>query len=205
MGRWLLTIAGALLLALSAPAADAKIYVYRDAGGAVRFTNAPAVPQVKEVRFRLASTAWPRSRWTAGRIGAVGGPRRQKFDEIIQTAAVRHRVDSNLIKAVIRVESDFVPHAVSPKGALGLMQLMPATARMLKVRRAFDPNANVDGGVRHLRYLMDRYQGNLRLVLAAYNAGEGAVKKYRGIPPYAETQDYVRRVLRYRDAYVRGG
>ena len=129
---------------------------------------------------------------------------RTAYDEIIKTAAVRHRIDSNLIKAVIRVESDFVAHAVSPKGALGLMQLMPGTARMLKVRRAFDPNANVDGGVRHLRYLMDRYQGNLRLVLAAYNAGEGAVKKYKGIPPYPETQDYVRRVLQYRDVYVRG-
>lgn len=206
MGRWAYAVVLASLLMLSAGDAWAKVYVYRDAAGAVRFTNAPAVPETRrEPRFRLASSAWPRSRWASPAIGAVGGARREKYDEIINEAAIRHRVDSNLIKAVIRVESDFVPHAVSPKGALGLMQLMPATARMLKVRRAFDPNANVDGGARHLRYLMDRFQGNLRLVLAAYNAGEGAVARYRGIPPYAETQDYVSRVLRYRDVYVRGG
>lgn len=204
MGRCFLALVGAIVLALTASDAAAKIYVYRDDSGAVRFTNAPTIEK-NEVRFRLASTAWPRTRWVSPRIGSVGGPRRKAYDEIIRTAAVRHRVDSNLIKAVIRVESDFVPHAVSPKGALGLMQLMPATARMLKVRRAFDPNANVDGGVRHLRYLLDRYRGDQRLALAAYNAGEGAVDRYNGIPPYSETRDYVRRVLRYRDAYVRGG
>lgn len=198
-GVGVLVVAG---LGFLASEASAKVYVYRDAAGAVRFTNAPAVPQ--EPRLKLTSTAWPSTRWRSPTLGRVDGERRQRYDEIIREAAIRHRVDSNLIKAVIRVESDFVPHAVSPKGALGLMQLMPATARHLRVRRAFDPHANVDGGVRHLRYLIDRYQGNMRLVLAAYNAGEGAVAKYGGIPPFRETQDYVQRVLRYRQAYVSG-
>jgi len=99
------------------------------------------------------------------------------------------------VEAVIRVESGFKPGAVSPKGAQGLMQLMPATAAMLGVRNAFDPRENVEGGVRHLRYLIDRYAGNLPLVLAAYNAGEGAVAQYGGIPPYPETQQYVRKVM----------
>ncbi len=203
MPKGIFLLLAGLCFGLTAPPADAKVFVYRDVSGALHFSTAPVVP-TEEVRFRLASTAWPKTRWLATRLGPVGGPRRERFNGIIHAAAVRHRVDSNLIKAVIRVESDFQPHAVSPKGALGLMQLMPGTARMLKVRRAFDPNANVDGGVRHLRYLIGRYSGDLKLALAAYNAGEGAVDRYNGIPPYQETREYVRRVLRYRDVYVRG-
>jgi len=107
------------------------------------------------------------------------------------------------VKAVIHAESDFVPYAVSPKGALGLMQLMPATARRHGVWRVFDPRENVEGGVRYLRFLLDRYAGNVRLALAAYNAGEGAVDRYGGIPPYRETQEYLERVLAYRQAYLR--
>ena len=99
------------------------------------------------------------------------------------------------MEAVIRVESGGNAGAVSPKGARGLMQLMPATAAVLGVRNAFDPRENVEGGVRHLRYLMERYPGNLPFVLAAYNAGEGAVSQHSGIPPYPETQQYVRKVL----------
>ncbi len=191
----------------AAPAA-ANVFLYTDDAGAVRFTNAPQPKPAK--RFQLSSTRWPRAawqrtHWPASRLGALGGVRRKRYDEMIRHVAARHRVDANLIKAVIRVESDFSPHAVSPKGALGLMQLMPGTARRHQVRRVFDPTANVEGGTKHLRYLLDRYRGNLKLALAAYNAGEGAVDRYRGVPPYRETQDYVRRVLGYRSAYVRGG
>ena len=96
---------------------------------------------------------------------------------------------------MIRAESAFNPTAVSRTGARGLMQLMPKTAVMLGVRDSFNPRENIDGGVRHLRYLLDRYPGNVSLAVAAYNAGEGAVDNYRGIPPYAETQQYVQRVL----------
>jgi soluble lytic murein transglycosylase-like protein len=114
---------------------------------------------------------------------------------MIRGAAQRHGVPEQLISAVIRVESGYNARAVSRKGARGLMQLMPGTAAILGVRDSFDPVENIDGGVRHLRGLLDRFGNDLPLVLAAYNAGEGAVNTYRGIPPYAETQSYVERIL----------
>jgi soluble lytic murein transglycosylase-like protein len=113
----------------------------------------------------------------------------------IEAAALRHGVDPRLVDAVVLIESAGDPGAVSPKGAMGLMQLMPARAASLGVRDAFDPAENLDAGVRHLRELLDRYRGNLSLALAAYNAGAEAVRRHGGIPPYRETQDYVRRIL----------
>ena len=113
--------------------------------------------------------------------------------------AERYRVDHRLVESLVEMESGFNPEAVSPKGALGLMQLMPAMARQYEVIRAFDPWDNLDGGVRLLRDLLVHHDGDVELALAAYNAGSGAVERYRGVPPYPETQDYVRRVLyRYR-------
>jgi len=116
-----------------------------------------------------------------------------RVEALIAEAAAAHDVDANLVRAVIRVESAFRPKARSHKGAMGLMQLMPATARQYGVLDAYDPAENIDAGVRHLRRLLDRY--DVRLALAAYNAGEGTVEKYGGIPPYRETRDYVRKVL----------
>jgi soluble lytic murein transglycosylase-like protein len=121
-----------------------------------------------------------------------------RYLRLVHETASRHGVDPDLVVAVIRVESEFNPRAVSPKGAEGLMQLMPTTARVLGVRNTFDPRQNVEGGVRHLRYLMDRYPGRPTLALAAYNAGEWAVNQHRGVPPYPETRHYVRRVLALR-------
>ncbi len=115
-------------------------------------------------------------------------------DSAIQEAAARHDVDANLVRALIRVESNFNPHAVSRKGAVGLMQLMPYTARSLQVRNAFDPHENVDAGVRHLKKLLNNYGGNIELTLAAYNAGSSAVQHHGGVPPYAETRNYVKRI-----------
>jgi soluble lytic murein transglycosylase-like protein len=116
------------------------------------------------------------------------------FTEIINAAAAREGVDARLVDAVIRVESGYRANARSPKGAMGLMQLMPGTARRYAVRDPYNPSDNINAGTRHLRSLLDRF--DLALALAAYNAGEAAVERFGGIPPYAETQDYVRRILR---------
>jgi soluble lytic murein transglycosylase-like protein len=128
----------------------------------------------------------------ANATGATSSP--QEIDAAITMAAARHNVDPNLVRAVVKVESNFNPNAVSRKGAMGLMQLMPSTARSLKVQNPFDPEQNVDAGVRHLKQLLESYGGNVKLTLAAYNAGSGAVARSAGVPHYAETQNYVRRI-----------
>jgi soluble lytic murein transglycosylase-like protein len=130
-----------------------------------------------------------------------GYPIFHRYQKIINGSARRHEVDPLLVGAVIRHESGFVPTAVSKAGALGLMQLMPETAKSLGVNNAFDPQQNIEGGTKLLRGLLDRYHGQIDLALAAYNAGTGAVDKYGGIPPFPETQAYVRNVLEtYRES-----
>lgn len=120
-----------------------------------------------------------------------------EVESAINEAASRHGVDADLVKAIIKVESNFNPNAVSHKGAMGLMQLMPGTARKLNVTNPFDVNQNVDAGVRHFRQLLQDFNGDVNLSLAAYNAGEKAVTDHGGIPPYQETQNYVRQITRY--------
>ncbi len=118
----------------------------------------------------------------------------EEIDASIVMAAARHNVDPNLVRAVVKVESNFNSNAVSRKGAMGLMQLMPTTARQLNVKNPFDPEQNVDAGVRHLKQLLENYNGDVNLTLAAYNAGAGAVARSAGVPHFAETQNYVRRI-----------
>ena len=189
-------LGGLTIIGLLAVPARGDIYMYRDTRGVLHFSNAPTEPQYQYYMPDF-------SNWKTTRLGRIDGARRKAYDRIIQDAARRHQVDTALVKAVIRAESDFVPGAVSSAGALGLMQLMPATARLHNVWRVFEPRENVEGGVSHLRYLLDRYGGNLRLALAAYNAGEKAVESHGGVPPYPETVEYLSRVLRFRDQYLR--
>jgi hypothetical protein len=129
------------------------------------------------------------------------GATQEDIDAAIAQAAARHNVDPNLVRAVVKVESNFNPNAVSRKGAMGLMQLMPSTARSLNVKNPFDPEQNIDAGVRHLKKLLENYGGDVKLTLAAYNAGAGAVARSSGVPHYAETQNYVRRI---ENLYYRG-
>jgi soluble lytic murein transglycosylase-like protein len=166
----------------------ADVYVFRDKDGVLNFTNVPTHSGYRRVM----------------RDGAQPPPSvssHADYDEVIRSASDRHSIDADLVRAVIKAESDFNSNARSSKGAMGLMQLMPDTARLHNVLNAFDPVDNIEGGVRHLRMLLERYQGDLRLSLAAYNAGSGAVEKHGGIPPFAETREYVRRVLRFYEAF----
>ncbi len=128
-------------------------------------------------------------------------PRTASLDDLIARVARAYRIEPSLVKAVIAAESDFDPFAVSPRGAQGMMQLMPGTARELGVARPFSVEDNVDGGVRYLRWMLDRYRGETDRALAAYNAGPGAVDAHGGVPPYAETQRYVRRVRALHRSY----
>lgn len=188
--RWAGLAAG--LLAVLGPAGTAAaggpLYRYEDERGVLHFTATP-------ITREYASIGAPEP----GAVRGGGRPVRY-YDGVIALAARRHDVPPGLVKAIVATESNFDPRAVSPKGALGLMQLMPTTARALGVADPFETFANVDAGVRYLRGLLERY-GRLDLALAAYNAGPTAVDRHGGVPPYRETREYVRRVLAYYQRY----
>ena len=166
----------------------ADIYRYVDANGTIHFTNTPTTP-----RYQL----FKKSR-TKRSVGAINTAR---YDHLIKEVSERHSINPALVKAVIKAESNFDPYAVSKKGAQGLMQLMPGTMKDLKVYNPFHPRDNINGGVKFLKQLLVRFNNDLPLSLAAYNAGPTVVEQYEAIPPYQETQHYVKKVLNYFDRY----
>ena len=179
----------------------ADIYQYTDENGVMHFSNVSVGTAKKYKKLRSSAAAKqqtmsnPRSN-TPSQAPISSSNMPSDYVDIINSACSRHGVDPALVHAIVKVESDFNPYAMSSKGAMGLMQLMPQTAVNMNVGNSFNPNDNINGGVKYLRYLMDRYEGNLSLALAAYNSGETAVKKWGTIPPYRETQNYVQRILR---------
>jgi soluble lytic murein transglycosylase-like protein len=175
-----------LFLALAGPAgAGGGVYTFVDERGVLHFTNRPHEPryrEMSEIRRQRQRVPRPPPGW--------------RYDGLIGLTARQHNVPAALVKAVIAAESGFNPEAISHKGALGLMQLMPKTSEALGVGDPLRPDENVRGGVRYLRSMIDRY-GSLELALAAYNAGPTVVDRYGGVPPYRETRAYVKRVLNY--------
>jgi soluble lytic murein transglycosylase len=193
------TIAAPLIvLALVASAslqASAAVYRYVDDRGVVHFTDRPEDQRYVWVPTRRNDFALRQQDRRRMKL-----PPGDQYDKLILRSARNHRVEPALVKAVIAAESNFKPTAVSRVGAQGLMQLMPETARELGVENPFHPAQNVDGGTRYLRDMLDRF-GDLKRAVAAYNAGPEAVDRYRGVPPYPETLDYVARVLNYYRGY----
>ena len=210
----LLTVAALVVAPLSALAGS--VYKFSDGSGNVLFTNVvdaqkkPAGEDLAEFNTLELITWFPDTNvhnynnWGDNESAVLPSysKLRDTFDPLIKLEADRYKVERGLVKAVIHTESGFNPKALSKPGAQGLMQLMPATARRYKVSDPFDPAQNVRAGTEHLKYLLDRYD-QVELALAAYNAGEGNVEKYGGVPPFTETRDYIKRVMsRYHGLYL---
>lgn len=203
----LLFVAGWLVGAYALAPAPPCIAAPTPLAACKKLAAAPPAPRPEPVRFVESPSLeapplrpaplWESPAWSAPpRPPSFRPATPGSYDFLIREAALRHSLSPDLVKAVAQVESNFNPYAVSKKGALGLLQVMPDTARRFGVRpeRLFDPEQNLAAGAAYLSWLFERYDGDLDLALAAYNAGEGAVDKHGGIPPYRETQDYVRRV-----------
>ena len=211
INAFLLYILGtASIMPLATTTHAGQIYMYKDSNGSTLLTNRKSadrsLTKVK-VTYYPDSNIHSYRNWGNSEASVLPSYSRNKnaFDHIIQQAAQQHGVSEGLIKAVMHTESGFNVNARSPVGAQGLMQLMPATARRFNVSNAYDPQENIMAGAKYLAWLLKRFNGNTSLALAGYNAGEGNVAKYGGVPPFRETQDYVRRVTsRYSNLYASG-
>lgn len=177
-------VCAASLLWLTVLSVCADIYMYIDKDGHYYFTDRPTSPKYR--LFIKERTAKPPRSASAN-----------KYDTIAREAARRHGVDFRLVKAIMKVESNFNPRAISKAGAKGLMQIMPENFRALRIRNPFDPWENIMGGTCYMKQLLNRFNGNLRLALAAYNAGPNSVDSFNGIPRIAETREFVEKVIRY--------
>jgi soluble lytic murein transglycosylase-like protein len=197
---------GALLVALGVPVPCAGGTVFFTDGRGLTIDDAWIEADIIYLRLpeggvigtsesRVARVILPETTEPGAAEEASRDSQRQLLDRLARTVARRYELDEELVSAVVRAESGYDPAAVSRVGAVGLMQLMPATAAELEVDDPFDPEQNLDGGVRYLKWMLDRFEGEVDLALAAYNAGPAAVDRYGGIPPYPETQSYIRRVL----------
>jgi hypothetical protein len=194
ISAWIILLS---LFTLHSYQVKADIYKYEDEEGVVHFTDAPTDHRFKVFMRDIKKDKKLRTNFKLGSYGR--NP--EEFAPIINSLSDEYGVDKALVKAVIHAESGYNPNAVSPKGARGLMQLMPKTAQDLKVSNTFDPKDNIRGGVRYLRFLLDTFKGDVSLALAAYNAGLSRVSQYGGIPPFEETRNYVARVLTYQKSY----
>ena len=177
----------------SASRSGDSVYQYVDRNGLIHFTNVPTSPRYKKIRGPRAFTQLQPKRLSPA------------LHQTITQTSLAYRMNPALVRAVIQAESAYDPDAISPKGAMGLMQLMPEMAWSLNVANPYDPKQNIAGGVRHLRYLLDRFGGNLELALAAYHAGETRVSRESRIPRISETQQYVRKVIRFYQSFSSDG
>lgn len=180
--------------------ANADIYRYEDDEGIVHFTDAPT-----DKRFKVFMRDLKKDRELRTKLKYAGSVNPAEYEQLIKDCSQKYGVNASLVKAVIHAESGYNPNALSHKGASGLMQLMPQTAKSLKVADRFNPKDNVEGGVKYLRFLLDTFKGDVSLALAAYNAGLNNVARYGGIPPFNETRTYVNRVLAYMQSYQSSG
>jgi soluble lytic murein transglycosylase len=175
-----------IMIAVATPL-YADIYVYADRDGVLHFTNVPTSSQSSSYKVYIKET--PKK--------PLESYNEDLFDHVISEASQTHGISFSLLKALIKTESDFNPRAVSSAGARGLMQLMPENIKTLKIKNPFDPRENIMGGTRYLKQLINRFNGKLPLALAAYNAGPGVVEKYQQIPPFQETENFVKQVMEY--------